>query len=86
MLDPFKEGEARTARMRKGISTFKEECAKLNKHWIKVLMQVAIERKIKAMLGVDLDHSKPGSGATTSQDQAEDIANRVAMLLEGQNA
>jgi len=86
MLDPFKEGEARTARMRTGISTFKEECAKLNKHWIKVLMQVAIENKIKSMLGVDLDHSKPGSGATTSQDQAEDIANRVAMLLEGQNA
>ena len=38
--------------------------------------------KIKSMLGVDLDHSKPGSGATTSQDQAADIANRVAMLLE----
>lgn len=88
LLDPFKEGEARTARMRTGISTFKEECAKRNKHWIKVLMQLAIEKKIKAMFGVDLDHTKPGNtaGVDPNQDQSEqtanDIAKRVAMLLD----
>lgn len=64
MIDPFKEGEARTARMRTGISTFKEECARRGNHWIKVLMQVAIETKIKTMFGVDLDHTKPGNAAT----------------------
>lgn len=62
MIDPYQEGEARTSRLRTGISTFKEECAKRGNHWIKVLMQVAIERKITAMFGVELDHSKPGAG------------------------
>lgn len=86
MIDPFKEGEARTARMRTGISTFREECAKRGNHWIKVLMQLAIEKKIKSMFGVDLDHTKPGSADTASQDQAQQIADRVALLMEGQNA
>ena len=63
MIDPYKEGEARTARMRTGISTFKEECAKRGNHWIKVMMQVAIEKKIKALFGVDIDHTKAGNAA-----------------------
>lgn len=71
LLDPFKEGEARTARMRTGISTFKEECAKLNKHWIKVLMQLAIEKKMKALFGVDMDHSKPGSATLAELHKPE---------------
>lgn len=72
LLDPFKEGEARTARIRTGISTFKEECAKEGKHWIKVLMQVAIERKITEMFGVELDHSKPGAGSMSQQQPQEE--------------
>lgn len=71
MIDPFKEGEARTARMRTGISTFKEECARRGNHWIKVLMQVAIETKIKTMFGVDLDHTKPGNAATMAAYQSD---------------
>ena len=67
MIDPYQEGEARTARLRTGISTFKEECAKRGNHWIKVLMQVAIERKITAMFGIELDHSKPGAGPMLNQ-------------------
>ena len=88
MIDPFKEGEARTARMRTGISTFKEECARRGNHWIKVLMQVAIEKKIKSMFGVDIDHTKSGNANgqmlqdSNSQDSAEDIARRVAMLMD----
>lgn len=62
LLDPYKEGEARTARLRTGISTFKEECAKQRKHWIKVLMQQAIEQKVRKIFGVDNDLSKPGAG------------------------
>lgn len=87
LLDPFKEGEARTARMRTGISTFKEECAKVGKHWIRVLMQIAVERKVSDLFGVDLDFSKSGSGSSSAppqQDadqQAQEIADRVAMLL-----
>lgn len=81
LIDPFKEGEARTARLRTGISTFKEECARRGQHWIKVLMQIAIEKKVQAMFGVELDHSKPGSGSQ-QQDQTDEIANRVALLME----
>lgn len=74
MIDPFKEGEARTARMRTGISTFKEECARRGNHWIKVLMQVAIEAQIKKLFGVDLDHTKSGSAATSSAAMQDDEA------------
>lgn len=93
LLDPFREGEARTARLRTGMSTFKEECAKRGQHWIKVLMQIAIEKKVRGMFGVDVDVTKAGNGAQQDSgqggnqqqqdDQAQQIADRVAMLLEG---
>lgn len=60
LMDPFREGEARTTRLRTGMSTFKEECAKSNKHWIRVLMQLAVERKVAKVFGVELDFSKQG--------------------------
>lgn len=86
LLDPYKEGEARTARLRTGISTFKEECARRGQHWIKVLMQLAIEKQVRKMFGVEIDITKPGSGTNVSSgdgnDQAaEEIARRVAMLM-----
>lgn len=85
LLDPFKEGEARTARLRTGISTFKEECAKRGEHWIKVLMQLAIEKKVQGLFGVDLDFSKAGAGSSqqgqSEQEQAEMIADRLATML-----
>lgn len=87
LLDPFKEGEARTTRLRTCLSTFKEECAKSGKHWIRVLMQIAIERKVADLFGVGLDFSKPGAGGPgegekSTDQQSEEIADRVAMLLE----
>jgi hypothetical protein len=61
-MDPFKEGEARTTRLRTGVSTFKEECAKINKHWIRVLMQLAIERKVcKLLLAFSSTSRKQGT-------------------------
>lgn len=68
LLDPFKEGEARTARLRTGMSTFKEECARRNQHWIRVLMQMAIEQRVFQMFGVQPDWSKAGNAT------ADDIA------------
>lgn len=85
LLDPFKEGEARTARMRTGIGTFKEECAKRGQHWIKVLMQLAMEKKVQEMFGVELDFSKAGSGSggeSEDVNNAEEIANRVSLMME----
>lgn len=86
LLDPYKEGEARTARMRTGISTFKEECARGGKHWIKVLMQLSLERKMQTLFNVPLDFSKAGggdqSGSESAQEQAEEVANKVALMAE----
>jgi lambda family phage portal protein len=86
LLDPFNEGEARTARLRTGMSTFKEECAKRGQHWIKVLMQIAIEKKVRAMFGVDIDLTKSGSTAANQsgqlqQEQSDEIVDRVASLF-----
>ncbi|MEN0109306.1 MAG: phage portal protein [Planctomycetota bacterium] len=97
LLDPYKEGEARTARLRTKISTFKEECARLGKHWLRVLMQSAAEQKVASMLGVELDFTKAGAGAPgstpaapgaagVSEAAAQDIAERVALLLEESRA
>lgn len=86
LLDPYKEGEARTTRLRTKLSTYKEECARVGKHWIRVLMQIAIEEKVSRMFGVTLDFSKAGTAASgqqqSTEQQAEQIADRVAMLLE----
>lgn len=85
LLDPFKEGEARTNRLRTGISTFKEECARGGKHWIRVLMQLAIEKRITGLFGVELDFTKGGAGTpggdNSAAGQADQIADRVAALL-----
>jgi lambda family phage portal protein len=103
LMDPFREGEARTTRLRTGVSTFKEECARDNKHWVRVLMQLAVERRVCKLFGVTLDFSKQGGTGgdatggngdaigdeqggdektTSTDDQAEAIADRVVMLLE----
>jgi len=72
LLDPMKEGEARTARLRTGMSTFKAECAKRGQHWIKVLMQLAIEKKVRSMFGIELDLSKPGNGGASADSQPQE--------------
>jgi capsid protein len=71
LLDPFKEGEARTTRLRTCMSTFKEECARNGKHWIRVLMQKAIEVKVSELFGVTLDFSKTGGGGSGSEQNEE---------------
>lgn len=80
LLDPYKEGEARTARLRTGISTFKEEAAKQEKHWIRVLMQLAIEKKITSLFGVSLDFSKAGA-AQQGSDQSQQVAEQLALWM-----
>jgi len=74
LLDPFKEGEARTTRLRTGLSTYKEECARTGKHWIRVLMQIALERKVTTMFGVTLDFSKSGASETEDKEDKEEPA------------
>lgn len=71
LIDPYKEGEARTTRLRTGLSTFKEECAKAGKHWIRELMQIAVERKVAKIFGVTLDFSKSGAQVDGADDNAQ---------------
>jgi lambda family phage portal protein len=70
LLDPYKEGQARTERLRTGISTFKEECAKRGQHWLRVLMQRAIETKVTQIFGVSLDFSGGGGGPPNATEEA----------------
>lgn len=84
LLDPFKEGEARTSRLRTGISTFKEECARRGQHWIRILMQLAIEKRICELFGVVLDFSKSGAddqGSDQQQDEQAAQSDAISSLL-----
>ena len=78
LLDPYKEGEARTGRLRTCISTFKEECARDGKHWIRVLMQISVERKVADLFGVKLDFSKSGGESTSAQDGQDNTTDSAA--------
>ena len=69
LLDPGKETDAAMSRLRGGLSTLKLECAKRGLHWIKVLMQQAVELRIAKMYGVPLDWSKGNGGNATQQGQ-----------------
>jgi len=66
LLDPFKETEAAKGKLGAGLTTLKIECARRGLHWIRVLLQQAIERGVAEMLEVKLDW------ATQEQAMAED--------------
>ena len=68
LLDPLKETDAAMARLRGGLTTLKLECAKRGLHWIKVLMQQAVELRIAKMYGVPLDWSKGQGGNVAAGD------------------
>jgi len=73
LLDPRNEGEARIARLRAGLATYKEEQARAGKHWIRELMQLAVERKIADLFGVVLDFSNGGSPpAESAKEETRD--------------
>ena len=82
-LDPFKEGEARTGRLRTGMASKKEECARINKHWIRLEIQRAIEKRFSQSIGVESDYTKSGSGNSSngSNSQNFDQAIQDFMML-----
>lgn len=69
LLDPLKETDAATAKLRSGLTTLKIECARQGLHWIKVLRQMAVERRIAEALGVMLDFSKGEGGKLYASDE-----------------
>ncbi len=71
LLDPFKEGEARTTRLRTGMSTYREECARRGVHWIRELIQQAIEKRVFEMFGIQPDWTKSGSESKSESSQTE---------------
>lgn len=73
LLDPAAETDAAAARLRSGLTTLKLECARLGLHWIKVLRQLAVEKRISEALGVILDFSKGEGGKVTAGKPAETV-------------
>lgn len=62
LLAPKEETEAAAGRCRAGFSNLKIECAKRNLHWIRVLRQLAIEKRLCGVLDVVVDFSKGQGG------------------------
>lgn len=73
-LDPEGETDSAVAKLRAGLSTLQIECGKQSLHWIRVLRQMALERKIADRFGVVLDFSKGQGGITTRTTTAATAA------------
>lgn len=67
ILDPGAEVTAKINKLRSGMSTLKEECARNGKHWIRVLMQRAIEQSVSQLFGVPLDYSLGGGASNPNR-------------------
>jgi len=61
LLDPYKEGEARNKRLSTKFSTFKLEQARAGRHWIRVLMDLAVEKQVSELFGIKLGGSPPAA-------------------------
>lgn len=67
ILDPNAEVTSKINKLRTGLSTLKEECARNGKHWIRVLMQRAIEQSVAGLFDVPLDYSLGGGASAPNQ-------------------
>lgn len=78
-LDPETETEASVAKLRSGLSTLQLENGRRQQHWVRLLLQQAIERRVAEALGVPLDFSKgqggqPGEGRQSQPDEEREAA------------
>ncbi len=71
ILDPGAETTADINQLRSGLATFKEKCARRGKHWIRVLMQRAIEASVAGMFDVELDYSLGGGASQPNRKDSE---------------
>lgn len=81
-LDPEKETEAVIAKLRAGLSTLKRECAMRGLHWLRVLMQIAMESAISNHYGITLDYSKGQGANAADKPKPEDGENEAGNPLE----
>ena len=70
LLDPEAETNAAQGKMRSCLTTLKEECAKRQKHWIKVLRQIQLENRLLDILKISLDLSKGQGGQVTGNTRS----------------
>lgn len=61
-LDPEKETDASLAKLRGGLSTLQLENGRRQQHWVRILLQRAIEENLASALGLTLDYSKQQGG------------------------
>lgn len=79
ILDPNAEVRATIDKLRSGLSTLKEECARRGRHWIRVLMQRAIEQSVAGLFDVPLDYSLGGGASSPNRtDEAKPAATTSA--------
>lgn len=70
ILDPGAEVTAKINKLRSGLSTLKKECARNGEHWIRVLMQRAIEQSVARLFDVPLDYSLGGGASVQNRTDA----------------
>ena len=67
ILDPGAEVTAKINKLRAGLATLKKECARGGEHWIRVLMQRAIEQSVARLFDVPLDYSLGGGASSANR-------------------
>jgi lambda family phage portal protein len=81
-LDPEKEYEASSGKLRGGLTTLKIECATRGIHWIRVLRQMKLETTIADKLGIVLDHSKGQGGQVSKSTRSSKESDAVQEILQ----
>jgi lambda family phage portal protein len=61
-IDELKETQAAMLRVKAGLSTYEEECAKLGKDWREVFEQLAREKKMIQVLGIEVNLDATAKG------------------------
>lgn len=78
ILDPGAETTADINQLRSGLATFKEKCARRGKHWIRVLMQRAIEKSVAGMFDLELDYSLGGGASQPNRTEESQTSKQGA--------
>ncbi len=76
-VDELKETQAAVLRIKSGLSTYEEECAKLGRDFRDVFEQRATEQEALAELGLSLDLEPTKSGTLSSERSRATTANKT---------
>lgn len=69
-ISPEEESNAVIAKLRSGQTTLRAELAARGRHWLKTLLQIAMENRVIDKLGITLDFSKGQGGQVASNTRS----------------